>query len=111
MLSVDGNGTIKLTRGDTARLNVSVKNSLTGKPYTIAEGDTLTLTVREKATSTSIKLQKTLTGAKCFDIAPEDTSKLQFMTYTYDIQLTQKNGDVYTIVGPAPFVILPEVTY
>ena len=46
MLSVEQTGAIHLTRGDTARLSVSITNDQTGSEYTIAPGDNLTLTVR-----------------------------------------------------------------
>lgn len=46
MLSVEQTGAIRLTRGDTARLSVSITNDQTGSEYTIAPGDNLTLTVR-----------------------------------------------------------------
>ena len=36
MLYVDGNGTIRLTRGDTAKLTVSINNEVTESSYHIS---------------------------------------------------------------------------
>lgn len=44
------------------------------------------------------------------EITPEDTSKLNFGNYVYDIQATF-SGCVKTLVGPSSFCIGEEVTY
>ena len=47
MLYVDKNNTIRLTRGDTARFIVTVKNETTQEPYNILPTDTLTMTIKK----------------------------------------------------------------
>ena len=42
---------------------------------------------------------------------PEDTSKLSYGEYWYDVQLTTEDNKVYTVIGPARFVLREEVTF
>ena len=111
MFYIKEDGTIHLTRGDTARFSISVENELTQQEYIIGENDKLTLTVKKKVKDTEALLQKTALGVSLFHIKPEDTSSMSFGKYKYDVQLTTSTGDVYTIVEPTTFEILPEVTY
>lgn len=112
MLYVLEDGTIRLTRGDTARLIVSITNDLDEGAYELGENDTLTLSVRTNLKSTSeMCFQKTSIGSTSIQIDPADTSGLEFKKYVYDVQLTTHSGEVYTIVEPTTFEILPEVTY
>ena len=111
MLYIDGTD-IKLTRGDTAYLQVPLVNKLpdgTSQEYTMEAGDTLTMTMRAKYDS-EICFQKIAKGTNTFHIVPEDTASCNFSKYKYDVQLTMANGDVYTVIEPACFQILPEVT-
>lgn len=111
MLYVKEDGTIRLTRGDTARLSVGINNDMDETEYTLDENDTLTFTVRKKTTDVYICLQKTITGSSTFHIEPKDTRKMSFGSYTYDVQLTTATGDVYTIIEPSVLELMPEVTY
>lgn len=111
MLKIEKNNTIKLTRGDTARVAVPITNTTTKVKYTLAPEDTLTLTVRKHCLNTDFCLQKKLTGDNVFHIKPEDTADLAFGSYKYDVELTTAAGDVYTVIGPANFELLQEVTY
>lgn len=38
--------TVRLTRGDTGKLTISILNEDTGEPYYLQDGDTLTLTIK-----------------------------------------------------------------
>ena len=42
-------------------------------------------------------------------LKPEDTKKLKFGQYVYDIEITFANGDVDTFIPAASFELLPEV--
>jgi hypothetical protein len=110
MLKVESDGTIQLTRGDTARLAVSITNDLDGSEYTMQEGDELTLTVKKAVTDAQPAFQKVLHGENKFHIEPKDTAGLAFGRYKYDVQLTLADGDVYTIIEPTVFELLKEVT-
>ena len=111
MLYVDTDGTIQLTRGDTARLNVSVQNQIDQSEYAIGSGDTLTLTVKKAVTDEEPAFQKVVTGGSTFHIEPKDTAGLAFGKYKYDVQLTTAGGDVYTVIEPTTFEVLKEVTW
>lgn len=47
MLNVNSDGTIQLTRGDTARLEITIKNSLTEEAYDMAPDDILSFTIKK----------------------------------------------------------------
>lgn len=111
MLYINKDGTIRLTRGDTARLTVMINNDFDGKPYEITETDVLKLTVKRSVRDTTTAFQKSVTGSNKFYIVPDDTKDLVFGKYIYDVELTTVGGDVYTVIEPTIFEILKEVTY
>lgn len=111
MLYIETNGEIRLTRGDTARLSISIANELTEEEYIMAEDDTLTFTVKKRAKDPEYIIQKVSTGSNSFHLEPSDTKELNFGSYIYDVQLNKSNGDVYTVVEPTAFQILQEVTW
>lgn len=102
------NNTIKLTRGDTAYLPVSI--TLDDEEYMLKSDDTLTLTIKKYVNDDSFVLQKIINGENTFHIEPSDTSSLSFGLYKYDIQLNRANGDTHTIIDVSDFEILQEVT-
>lgn len=105
MLYVKDDGTIRLTRGDTARLEITIENSLDGSEYLMDPDDVLTFTIKK-----SVKDSESH-GSNTFHIEPKDTAELSFRKYFYDVQLTRANGDVYTVIIPTTFEIMKEVTY
>lgn len=111
MLVIDSNNSIRLTRGDTAWFSITVHNPILNEEYEVGENDTLTLTVKKRATDLEPLVQKTIVYENIFHLEPEDTSDLAFGKYQYDVQITTGNGDVYTIIPPTSFEILKEVTY
>lgn len=111
MLYVLSDGTVQLTRGDTARLSVNITNETSQKEYVMDETDTLIFTVKRTVKDADAMLQKKVVGSPCFHIEPSDTSSIPFGKYKYDVQLNKENGDVYTVIEPTTFEILPEVTY
>lgn len=48
MLYVNDDNSIRLTRGDTARILVPITNDLTGTTYELTDSDKLTLTIKKK---------------------------------------------------------------
>lgn len=111
MLYVNDNNSIRLTRGDTARILVPITNDLTGSTYELAEADKLVLTIKKKETDSQPLIQKVLTGSNSFHILPSDTKELSFGKYVYDVELTTEAGDVYTVIEPTTFELLKEVTW
>lgn len=111
MLHIEYDGSVKLTRGDTARFSVGITNEADGSAYEMQSGDTLTLTIKKNSNDAEPLVQKVLTGAATFHIEPKDTAKLAFGKYKYDVQLNTASGDVYTVIEPTTFEILQEVTW
>lgn len=110
MLTVNSNGTVQLTRGDTAEFVISIANRTDGSEYYVQEGDTLTLSLKKTVKDNSYVLQKTAVGTNVIRIEPADTAELAFTKYVYDVQLTTAGGDVYTVISPTTFEITTEVT-
>lgn len=101
------NTNLRMTRGDSESF------SITFHGYTPQPGDLVEFTVR-RFISSDVILYKKVTkfeGNKAIiKIMPEDTEKLSFGDYVYDIQLTF-SGAVKTIIKPSKFTIESEVTY
>ena len=109
MLYIDDK-TIKLTRGDTARLTVPITNLANNGEYTMESGDILYFTVKKTAKDSDFLFQKSVTGSNSIYIKPEDTANLSFGKYKYDVQLTTATGDVYTVIEPSTFEVMEEIT-
>ena len=109
MLYIDDK-TIKLTRGDTARLTVPIINLANNGEYTMESGDILYFTVKKTAKDSDFLFQKSVTGSNSIHIRPEDTAVLSFGKYKYDVQLTTATGDVYTVIEPSTFEVMEEIT-
>ena len=109
MFSVDYANNITLTRGDTGYLEIEITDENDYK-YGLEQGDTLIFTVKNNPRCPDALIQKRFTDLNV-KIEPKDTQTLSFGSYCYDVQLTQSNGDVTTIVGPARFTLKEEVTW
>lgn len=109
MLYTDPDNTIRITRGDTARINVDLKNS-SGETYELLESDILIFSVKRTIESDEYCIQKQIIGSNMFYFKPEDTNKLDFRKYKYDVQLVTENEEVYTVIEPSTFEVMPEVT-
>ena len=100
---------ISMVRGDSESITVRCSQ----QPF--AEGDTVTMTLRE-STDSPVTLRKDVTefdeaGEAVIALRPEDTSPLDFGDYVYDIQLTRSDGTVATLVKVSRFTLEEEVTY
>lgn len=111
MLYVNQDGTIRLTRGDTARLEITITNSLTNEEYPLDPEDSLIFTIKKSVNDATALVKKELVGENIFHLKPEDTATFSYRSYVYDVQLTRANGDVYTIIVPTTFEIMKEVTF
>ena len=109
MLYVEQNGTIRLTRGDTARLIVPIENEVTHQSYDMLSTDILKFTIKKTVKDYVPLVQKVVTGSNVFHILPADTHKLDFGKYVYDVELTT-GTDVYTVIEPSCFEVMKEVT-
>lgn len=110
MLYIEADNTIRLTRGDTAYLEVPLVDEASGETYTMRPGDKLTLSVKRNVKDEYCCFQKVVEGSNLFKILPEDTADCDFTKYKYDVQLDTADGDTFTVIEPACFTIMPEVT-
>ena len=100
------NNNISLTRGDTVILNLDIQN------YELQDSDDVVLTVKKNVNTPTIILQKKLDFENMrFVIKPDDTSKIPYGTYKYDVQITTSEGNVYTIITPHDFILDGEITW
>ena len=110
MLCVNSDGTIQLTRGDTARFNLTIKNNLSQTDYQVQPDDTLTMSIKKSVRDVDPVVQLSVKGSSVFHMRPSDTSNLAFGKYLYDVQITTGDGDVYTVIGPTTLELMKEVT-
>jgi len=95
--SVSGT-TIKLTRGDTCAIKISIFNS-DGTPYEIQEGDSIRFAMKASYTDDEALLIKDIpTDTMTLVLEPDDTKPFEFGRYVYDIQLTTEGGIVSTFI-------------
>lgn len=97
---------IYMTRGDTEGIIVNI----TG--YTPQARDVVEFTVRRKIGNVPVIYKKAefAETQAVVRIEPEDTERLRFGDYIYDVQLTY-GGTVKTVVTPSKFTLGEEVTY
>lgn len=115
-------GTISITRGDDAALDIAI--SAGDGAYEMGENDVLTLTVREQPSAEFPVLMavNSTPGSGRILIRSQDTAGMEPGRYSADVQLTDGNGNIYTIwpelEGSARykvknlknFIVMPEVT-
>lgn len=108
MLNVLGKK-IHLTRGDTAYINVVLKDNL-GNGYVPAEGDKVYFRLKKNIYKESLILEKEISAETLvLEITPEDTEHLEFGTYCYEIELVTAGGEHFTVIENASFTVGPEL--
>lgn len=100
---------IRMTRGDTAILNLSIQNA-DGTPYEITSDDTILLTVKKNTTAKAIIIQKAVADNR-ITITPKETESLKYGPYCYDVELRRTDGFVATIISPHTLTLCEEVTF
>lgn len=100
--------TITMTRGDTARVQLSLTEA-DQSTYEPAEGDAIRFAATPKWGEAPCIMIDIPTDTLLLEIKPDDTKPLDFGEYWYDIQLTRANGDVDTFVTKAKLAITEEV--
>lgn len=89
-------------RGDTAHFTVSPT------PFELEDGDTMTFTVKKKWNGTPIIEISSTDGS--FTIEAASTKELNPGNYYYDCELETGAGEVYTLLGPAQFIMDWDIT-
>lgn len=109
MLTVSNTGVVRLTRGDTAELEVTISKA-DGSAYEMQPDDKLIFSVKKTIKSAEYDVQKIVTGSNVIHIDPADTANMAFANYLYDVELRTAAGAVYTVIPPTGFEIATEVT-
>lgn len=110
MLSIDSSYNISLTRGDTGLFTLDLTDE-DGKPFVPSEGDKVRFAMSKKFGSTrdeTVILKDIPIDTLTIQIDPEDTKSLDFGSYNYDIEYTDAQGRVSTVIM-AKFNITKEV--
>lgn len=91
---------ISLTRGDTAKITLSLSTKAsTEEDYIPEEGDSIRFAMKRKVSDSSPVLTKEIpTDTMLLQIDPDDTKNLEFGSYVYDIQVTFADGTVDTVI-------------
>lgn len=105
----DDDNTIRITRGDSLTVNVTLTDS-DGFPYEPVEGDVILFTVKKSAKATEILIQKEIDiNTLVLDLVESDTENLAFGEYKYEIECITTTDDHYTVIKNAPFIITEEL--
>lgn len=109
MFKITGN-TITLTRGDTLKATVGMRDKDTGDPYVPVAGDVIRFALKKNYEDASPLIVKIVPNeTQLLHLEPSDTKSLPFGNYVYDIEITFANGDVDTFIDKAKFVLEKEV--
>ena len=103
---------ITLTKGDTAILNLTIYFPNMEEQYELMDGDVATFSLTNKTEcfgESKVVIKKDFEQNE-IQLNPVDTKYLSCGKYEYDVQLTFKNGDVNTIIGPELFYLTTEIT-
>lgn len=108
MIIIEGT-TIKIIRGDTARIQITMLND-DDEPCIPAAGDSIRFAMKKNYYQKNPDLLKAIPNdTLILEIDPEDTKAFPFGRYKYDIEITTQSGDVDTFINRADFYILEEV--
>lgn len=114
MYKIVDNTTIYLTRGDSFKTAVQIKNG--NSTYQPQQGDKVRFALKRNIilangyVDEEPLIEKDIPIATMvLSIAPADTKGFSFGEYAYDIELTYSNGEVDTFINNAKFFIVPEV--
>lgn len=98
---------IELTRGDTLKVKIDVL--INGEAYIPRPEDSLRFAMKTAYNASKLLIHKDIPIDTCIlHLEPQDTKKLRFGDYVYDIQITFANGDVNTFIS-GRFRLNPEV--
>lgn len=113
-LFIEGDTTIRIVRGDSKSIPLQFELD-DGSILPFSEGDIVYLTVKDNPYTEDKQMQITVTeftdNTAYINIRPEDTKKLKYKTYVYDLQVTRVDGTVTTLIPASDFVVGEEVTY
>lgn len=108
MFVIDNKNRMKIVKGDTAIIDITVNN------YEFVEGDKIYFTVKTSVDDTENIIQKIVSvfdeNKAKITLCKEETN-IDEGVYLYDIQCSLANGIVDTIIPPTKFEVLGGVTH
>lgn len=107
MLYIDSDNNIKLTRGDSASFDLTVKQGEQSYDYS---NDLVQFTVKRNTITEDVIIQKTFTSGS-ITLTPSDTKDLYYGGMVYDVQVITPDNDVFTVIGPRRFELTDEVNF
>lgn len=105
MFKIEDDNRVVLTRGDTCAFDVEIKTD-SGETYTPTETDVVTFTMKKDSKTSEVLICKYGTT---IIFNPDDTRRLKYGNYLYDVTLTTAGGSVYTIIPPTEFILSDEI--
>lgn len=100
---------ITLTRGDTLKLRVNIKNA-DGTPYVPDETDEIRFAMKKYYDDSQPLINRVIPNdTLILQLDPVDTKTLPFGKYVYDIQLTNAIGEIDTFITKASIRLTEEV--
>lgn len=108
MFVIDKHNKILLTKGDSASIKIEVV-TCDDKPYIIKPTDVIVMTVKRSAEAAAA-ITKVANSTHNITFTPTDTNHLTPGLYLYDIQLTDENNQVFTIVPTSFFELCEEIS-
>lgn len=108
MLSIDVNNKIKMVRGDTAVIEISLDN------HTLVKGDQVKFTVKQSMSAQEPSILKVITeftenGTAMIVLLEEDTMNLVAADYLYEIEVRLKDGTIDTIITATQFKLIADL--
>ena len=104
---------LEITRGTTMSLILTIQND-DGTIYHLKDGEKLIFGVKFDIESDEYLIKKIITAENreengyLISLKPEDTQKMEFKDYRYDIGLQTNQGEYYMIVLCSPFIVRSE---
>lgn len=100
---------ISLTRGDTCTVKIDIIDQ-DGILYEPVEGDTVRFAMKQNYDKGAPAIIKEIPiDTMILKLDPEDTKRLCYGKYVYDVELTKANGDVDTFITKATLTLTEEV--
>ncbi len=106
---------LSITRGTTMSFLLTIQND-DGTIYYLKDGEKLIFGVKFDIESDDYLIKKIIIAENreengyLISLKPEDTQKLEFKDYRYDIGLQTNDGGYYMLVLCSPFVVNKAVT-
>ena len=106
---------LSITRGTTMSFLLTTQND-DGTIYYLKDGEKLIFGVKFDIESDEYLIKEIIIAENreengyLISLKPEDTQKLEFKDYRYDIGLQTNDGDYYMLVLCSPFVVNKAVT-